>query len=58
MHDITVIVRLTLSTIEIEIVISLSHTIDDHLYLVEKIITDHYWNCSEKKASEQIKLSK
>ena len=42
MHDIIVIVRLTLGTIEIEIVISLSHIIDDHLYLVEKIITDHY----------------
>ena len=42
MHDIIAIVRLTLSTIEIEIVISLSHIIDDHLHLVEKIITDHY----------------
>ena len=42
MHDIIVIVRLTLSTIEIEKVISLSHIIDDHFYLVEKIITDHY----------------
>ena len=42
MHDIIVIVRLTLSTIEIEIVISLSPIIDEHLYLVEKIITDHY----------------
>ena len=42
MHDIIVIVRLTLSTIEIEKIISLSHIIDDHLYLFEKIITDHY----------------
>ena len=42
MHDIIVIVRLTLSTIEIEIVILLPHIIDDHLYLVEKIITDRY----------------
>ena len=37
MHDIIVIVRLTLTTIEIEIVISLSHIIDEHLYLVEKL---------------------
>ena len=58
MHDITVIVHLTLGTIDIEIVISLSHIIDEHLFLVGKIITDHYWNCSEEKASEKIKLSK
>ena len=42
MHDITVIVHLTLGTIDIEIVISLSHIIDEHLFLVGKIITDHY----------------
>ena len=42
MHDITVIVHLTLGTIDIEIVISLSHIIDGHLFLVGKIITDHY----------------
>ena len=54
MHDITVIVHLTLGTIEIEIVISLSHIRDEHLhlFLVGKIITDHYSNCSEKKAGE------
>ena len=57
MNDITVIVHLTLGTIEIEIVISLSHIRDEHLhlFLVGKIITDHYSNCSEKKAGEQIK---
>ena len=48
MHDVTVIVHLTLSTIGIEIVISLSHIIDEHLFLVEKIITEH----SEKEADE------
>ena len=41
MHDITIIVHLTLTTIEIKIVISLSHIIDEHLFLVEKIITGH-----------------
>ena len=55
MHDITVIVHLTLGTIEIEMLISLSRIIDEHLFLVEKIITDHYWNCSEKEANHQIK---
>ena len=57
MHYITVIVHLTLGTIEIEIVISLSHIRDEHLhlFLVGKIITYHYSNCSEKKAGEQIK---
>ena len=52
MHDVTVIVHLTLSTIGIEIVISLSHIIDEHLFLVEKIITEHCSNCSEKEAGE------
>ena len=37
MHDITIIVHLTLSTIDIEIVISLSHIIDEHLFLSEKL---------------------
>ena len=52
MHDITVIVHLTLGTIEIEIV--MFHIRDEHLhlFLVGKIITDHYSNCSEKKAGE------
>ena len=52
MYDITIIVYLTLSTIDIEIVISLSHIIDEYLFLVEKIITDHYSNRSEKEASD------
>ena len=41
MYDITIIVHLTLTTIEIKIIILLSHIIDEHLFLVEKIVTGH-----------------